>query len=78
MELAYEWERKGYKNGVSAETLSTIIRRDRNTLIEWENTVLKKENSSLKEMLHKITTAKFYIFWQSYCDIRDKLLHRKK
>lgn len=78
MELAYEWERKGYKNAVSAEAISDIIRKERNTLVEWENTVLKKENLSLKEMLRKIESAKFYQFWQWYCDIRDRLLLKKR
>lgn len=37
----------------------------------------EKELDYFKQIVEKITSAKFYKVWQFYCDIRDKFLKRK-
>lgn len=76
LEVAKFWEKQGYKEIFDPMNLKKAV--ENNLSSDEETKALRSEIERLKKDLEKIQSAKFYKFWQSYCNIRDKILGVKK
>lgn len=75
LEVAKLWEKKGYKEVFAPIELKQAVENDLSS--NEEAKTLRKELERLKEDLERIQSAKFYKLWQSYCNIRDRILGAK-
>ncbi len=72
LEVAKFWERQGYKELVRPKSLKEAV--ENNLSSDEETKTLRSEIDRLRGDLEKIQSAKFYKLWQSYCNIKDRIL----
>lgn len=72
LEVAKFWEKNDYKEMFTPMNLKKAVENSLSSNNETE--ALRKDLERLRVDLEKIQSAKFYKLWQSYCNIRDKIL----
>lgn len=75
LEVSKFWEKQGYKEIFTPTNLKKAV--ENNLSSDEVTKVLREELKRLREDLDKIQSAKFYKLWQSYCNIRDRILGAK-